>query len=244
LDLVSRFWAITYLISNLNGCRRDDDDEQDENVKKENNSPLELKYIFDGHSLGAVSVDISSDGRTAATSSLDCQIRFLDLENGCPVQRVTSKIDAGPLESWTIAYSPDATLIATGNYAGKIGIYDTQSGKLQTRLDTAGKFVLSVIFSPDGRRIASGSNDGMVKIFDVETEKLLHTLEGHALPVRSVAFVSDSDTVVTGSDDCHIKMYDIRREESPEMPISTFSGHGAWVLCVDPSPDGRYLASR
>ena len=200
---------------------------------------MELRYIFEGHSLGVVSVDISCDGRTAATSSLDCHIRFWDLESGSAAPGV-SNIDAGPIDSWTIAYSPDSSLIATGNHAGRINLYSTETGKSHERLETMGKFAMSVAFSPDGKWLACGVVDGMIKVFDVASGKMVHALEGHAMPVRSLTFSPDSCNLITASDDSHIKIYDMRNVEQ----IATLSGHGSWVLCVDASPKGNELASR
>ena len=107
---------------------------------------LELRYIFEGHSLGVVSVDISSDGRYAVSSSLDCHIRFWDLESGSPAQDMAANIDAGPTDSWTVSFSPDASLLATGCQGGKINLFSTETGKLMNKLDTTAKFALSVAF--------------------------------------------------------------------------------------------------
>jgi len=150
-------------------------------------------------------------------------------------------IDAGPVDSWTICYSPDSKVIATGNSSGKINIFSTETGKLLHGLDTAGKATLSVAFSPDGTKVASGAVDGIVKIFDTKTLKPVNTLEGHALPVRSLSFTPDSLSLITGSDDNHIKVYDAR---SGEDAVATISGHASWILSVDASPDERYFASR
>lgn len=62
------------------------------------------------------------------------------------------------------------------------------------------------------------------------------------MPVRTLAFSPDSQYLITGSDDQHINLYDLNT--NPERPLSTLSGHGSWVLCVDFSPDGRHFASR
>lgn len=107
---------------------------------------LELRYIFEGHSLGVVSVDISTDGRCAVSSSLDCHIRFWDLDSGAPAQDMAEKIDAGPTDSWTVCFSPDTTIVATGCQGGKINLFSTETGKLLKKLDTTAKFALSVAF--------------------------------------------------------------------------------------------------
>ena len=89
-----------------------------------------------------MSVDINHDGTIAASSSLDSHIRFWDLESGNQVK----SIDAGPVDAWTVCYSPDSKLVATGSHSGKINLYSVETGALQTKLDTTGKFTLSIAF--------------------------------------------------------------------------------------------------
>jgi WD repeat-containing protein 61 len=104
--------------------------------------PLTLRYIFDGHSLGLVSVDIDSAGSVAASSSLDSHIRLWDLESGSQLQT----IDCTPVDSWTVAFSPDGKQIGTGSHFGKVNLYCTERGVLLNSLDAAGKFTLTVAF--------------------------------------------------------------------------------------------------
>lgn len=101
------------------------------------------KFVFEGHTLGVVSVDVSQDGKIVATSALDSKIRLFDLDKESEIRT----IDPGPIDSWTIKFSPDGKLIATGNNAGKINLFDIESGenKPATQFD-AGKFAHSVDF--------------------------------------------------------------------------------------------------
>ena len=211
---------------------------------------LELRYIFEGHSLGVVSVDISADGKIAATSSLDCHIRFWDLESGNPAEGKVSVVDAGPVDSYSITFSPDSKLIATGGQEGRISIYNAETGKkisTEKKMDTNGKFPLSVKFSPDGYEVASGAVDGIIRIFDIESGKEKSKLDGHAAPVRGLAYFKpdsdgDSNILVTGSDDHLVSIYDLRVQNTSQ-PVCFLSGHGSWVLSVDTSPDGSVFAS-
>lgn len=104
--------------------------------------PLALRYIFDGHSLGLVSVDINSTGSVVASSSLDSHIRLWDLESGSQLKT----IDCTPVDSWTVAFSPDGKQIGTGNHFGKVNLYCTERGVLLNSLDAAGKFTLTIAF--------------------------------------------------------------------------------------------------
>ncbi|NXA89204.1 WDR61 protein, partial [Melanocharis versteri] len=174
-------------------------------VWKWNDEKLDLQWTLEGHQLGVVSVDISHTGAIAASSSLDAHIRLWDLETGKQIK----SIDAGPVDAWSLAFSPDSQYLATGSHVGKVNIFGVETGKKEYSLDTRGKFILSIAYSPDGKYLASGAIDGIINIFDIATGKLLHTLEGHAMPIRSLTFSPDSQLLVTASDDGYIKIYDV-----------------------------------
>ena len=100
---------------------------------------LDLEYIFEGHSLGVVSVDVNQAGTIAASNSLDSHIRLWNLESGEQVQA----IDAGPVNAWTVAFSPDSDFIATCTQSGKIILYSVKTGEKQGKeLDSNGKFTM------------------------------------------------------------------------------------------------------
>lgn len=50
------------------------------------------------------------------------------------------------VDAWTVTFSPDSKYIATGSHSGKINLYGVESGKLESSLDTTGKFTLSIAF--------------------------------------------------------------------------------------------------
>ncbi|XP_066590133.1 superkiller complex protein 8 [Prorops nasuta] len=210
----------------------------DDSVKvwEQRDKSLHLKHKLTGHALGVVSVAVSSDGAKCASSSLDSSLKLWNLEDG----ELISSIGVGPVEIWTVVFSPDDKFIVSGSHAGKIHLYGTESGKQEQSLDTrGGKFTLSVACSPDGKYIASGAIDGIINIFDVTYGKVLRTLEGHAMPIRSLCFSPDSQLLLTASDDGHMKLYDVK----DATVVGTMSGHGSWVLGVAFSPDGQNFVS-
>jgi WD40 repeat protein len=51
------------------------------------------------------------------------------------------------VNAWTVTFSPDSKLIATGSHSGKIILYSVGSGeKSEHSLDSTGKFTLSIAF--------------------------------------------------------------------------------------------------
>ncbi|MCL4117326.1 UNVERIFIED_CONTAM: hypothetical protein GTU68_010040 [Idotea baltica] len=167
---------------------------------------LSLLHSLEGHSLGVISVDVNEAGTIAASSSLDSTIRLWNLHEGKQVQ----SIDCGPVEAWSVVFSPNGKEIASGNHSGKINVYNVVDGRLVNTLDTRGRFTYSIAYSKDGKYIASGAIDGFINVFDIESGKLVHTLEGHAMTIRSLAFSPDSQLLLTAADDGHMKLYDVR----------------------------------
>ncbi len=167
---------------------------------------IQFSKGLEGHSLGIVSVDVSSTGRIIASSSLDSTLCLWDTQNGQLLNQVT----VGPVDLWTVAFSPDDKYVISGSHDGKITLYSVETAKAESVLDPQnGKFTLSLAYSPDGKYIASGGLDGIINIFDVNTGKVAQTLEGHAMSVRSLTFSPDSQMLLTASDDGHMKLYDM-----------------------------------
>ena len=103
---------------------------------------MSISQQYPGHVLGTISVVGNKAGTHAVTSSLDCQIRVLNLSSGA----VEKTIDAGPGELWQVAYSPDETKLASGSQQGKINFFDIETGKIAQEISTQAKFVLSVAY--------------------------------------------------------------------------------------------------
>jgi len=172
---------------------------------------------------------VNRAGTVTATSSLDSTIRFWDLDTGKEIRT----IDAGPVEAWTVDFSPDGKRLVSGTSSGCVNVWDVASGaKMGTLTKSRGAFAMSVAHSPDGRFVASGHADGAVCVANAKQE-LVHKLAGHKMPVRSLSFTSDSKLLITASDDKCVHIYDIAG--GGEL-LHRFTGHMAWVLAVAAHP--------
>lgn len=188
------------------------------------------------HELGVTSVSVSSEGKLAASSSLDSTIRIIDLEQGLNLKT----IDAGPIEAWTVAMSADARLVVSGTQGGCVNIWNVASGGCDTTLPTPGtSFAMSVAVSPDAKIAACGHADGAIHVFDVEKQSLLGRLDGHATTVRTLAFSADGSLLMSGADDTRANLYEVRSL----APVATLEGHSSWVLGTAFAPDGSVMAS-
>jgi hypothetical protein len=103
-----------------------------------------------------------------------------------------------PNASTALAFSPNATQIATGDGMGYVRLWDVESG-LQTsefRLHTSA--VRDIAYSPDGRRIASGAMSGTARVWDISNDIMIaefdNTTDDYVL---TVAYSPDGTLLAT-----------------------------------------------
>ncbi|CAE6536605.1 unnamed protein product [Rhizoctonia solani] len=141
----------------------------------------------------------------------------------------------------SIAFSSDATLIASSSHDHTLCLWRASNGSL-----VSGPFkghnsrVNSVSFSPDGMHLVSGSEDWKVRTW--ATSGILDCqllLAGHAGPVRSVVFSHDGMQIASGSSDHTVIIWDAIRGTL----LRTLRGHIGHVPCVQFSACGTFVVS-
>lgn len=104
---------------------------------------MELRQQLSGHSLGVVSVAVSNDGSTIASSSLDSGLCIWSADTG----QLLNQTALGPVDLWTVTFSPDGKHVISGSHEGKISLYSVETAKPELVLDPQnGKFTLSIAY--------------------------------------------------------------------------------------------------
>lgn len=153
----------------------------------------------------------------------------------CSLSRHTWQL-GGPVEA--VAVSADGLHFASGDWDGKVKLWDLTSGSLVITF-SHGQYVHAVAFDPRGERLASGSSDHTVRVYDTTTGELLQTLRGHDDAVVSVRFSTDGEQLLTAGFDNTARLWDLASGEV----IQVLSGHSWWVWAAEFSPDRQRIVT-
>ncbi len=140
---------------------------------------------------------------------------------------------------YSVAWSPDGKIIASGSYDKMVKLWDVASGKELKNLQDHIDAVFAVAFSPDGKHLASASQDRTVKIWDVATGNRLYTL-GDALDgLTGIAYSPAGDRVSAAGYDKTIYIWTVGETEGTLK--QSLIGDEESILALVWSPDGQTI---
>ena len=152
----------------------------------------------------------------------------LSWQEGCPVVAHTGGLRA-------LAFSPCGQRLASGDRAGAVILWDTQTGEAEQRMQTGSEPVCSLSFSGDGARLASGSGIGSIRVWNTTTGALLRTLQAPEAWVFTVHFSPTDNRILAVMACGTLTLWDV---DSGEV-MRSFAGSDSAVF----SPDGRTIAT-
>ncbi|GBE81734.1 dynein regulator [Sparassis latifolia] len=139
-----------------------------------------------------------------------------------------------------VAFHPTFNLIASASEDATVKIWDWETGEFERTLKGHTRTVNDVDFDSKGNLLVTCSSDLFIKVWDVQNDwKNTKTFPGHEHTVSSVRFMPGDQQIVSASRDRTIRIFDVASTHL----IRTISVHSDWVRCVEPSEDGRLLAS-
>jgi WD40 repeat protein len=168
---------------------------------------------------------------------------------------------------WSVAFSPDCTLLATGSSDCLVRLWDvhsttdTQSPRL---LEVHSSAVTAVVFSPNGRLLVSGATNGSIRLWDTtswtmqEISASSQKFAASSPKIHAVAFSPDSQTLASCTEYGRIALYTASTERRLDddgpwrISIADLTGHTfhggiptrlSAIHDVAFSPSGKLLAS-
>ncbi|MHC4065534.1 MAG: protein kinase domain-containing protein, partial [Planctomycetota bacterium] len=176
------------------------------------------------------------DGRRMAVEWAVGRIRLVDVDS----LQVLSTFEAHDNVIWAMAFSPDATRLASASSDGTVRITDVAANPpvaLATLRGHRGT-ILDVSFSPDGSLVASRGQDRTVRLWDVRTGSAVEVFQTAGDEAGPTAFLPDGQTLIAADDDGAVHFWDVRSADAWAV-----RGHRSYVYPVLLSPDGATVYS-
>lgn len=140
---------------------------------------------------------------------------------------------------FSLAFSPNDTLLAAGTYLGEIRLWRIANQQPYRILMGHESPVAAVAFDPASASLVSGSMDKTVRLWDIETGNCRLVLNDYAASVLTVAFSPDGQAFAASGDAQTIWVHN---SQSGAI-LQTLVGHTERVHGLAFSRDGKILAS-
>lgn len=148
---------------------------------------------------------------------------------------------------WSVAFSPDGSLLASGDQFGQIHLVDPNTGKYIKRFEGHSGRVVSISFSADMRTFASGSIDGTLYIWDIASGEKKHTSDGFFNPLTSAGSFGvspDGKTIALWGSSHGMCLWNSTAGERRKTPINSLLS-GQHSLGGSPyDKDGNFIPAK
>ena len=135
-----------------------------------------------------------------------------------------------------VAFSPDGVLLATGDRAGNLFVWEAETGREFLTLRGHEGAITALSWRDDSNVLASASEDTTVRLWEMENGSLIKKWGAHGGGTSSVEFAHDGNLVTAGRDK-QVKLWDQNGKN-----LKTFEGFPDIALAATVTSDGARIA--
>jgi cytochrome c len=140
-------------------------------------------HVFKGHTAEISALALSSDGKWAASTSIDHTVRLWNLETLKPGPVLRGH--KGPTNG--VAYSKDDKTIYTASYDGTLRTWDSDTGEFKRILYRHGFGINTLRRFPGGDLLVFGALNGKALVIDGKSGERVHEFKGIEGPFLAIA---------------------------------------------------------
>ena len=180
-------------------------------------------------------IDVEQQGHLLAFGGDDHIVRLWNVLD----QKFVSQLRGHREAIRGLAFSPDASRLATVAQDGQIHFWNVRDGRLLRSLNEPVRGTRQITFQPDGSRFAVCGFDKNVHVYDSATYRLLATLPAHDTNNEAIAYSADGSLLAVGGRTGVVRIW----QTSDNGHLTDIEGDGRRVRAIAFSPDGSQLAT-
>ncbi|MCA9981416.1 MAG: WD40 repeat domain-containing protein, partial [Anaerolineales bacterium] len=186
--------------------------------------PIRRATLQNGPTDKVYDLAVSPNGRLLAVAGADSVIYLYDITNpGFPSSSPVRVLDGHTTEVNSIAFSPDGTLLASGDDAGRIILWRVATGENLGTLAGHANWILSLDFHPEGQILASASRDNTILLWDVPTlTRLSGPFVAHEDWVWEARFNETGDQLLSAGRDNLLYLWSLFVSEQLDVKLANF----------------------
>jgi len=131
-----------------------------------------------------------------------------------------------------LAFSSDDRLLAAGDLAGKILIWDLHEGVLLKILKGHNRSVTAVAFSPDNRQLVSADSDSMVRLWDISAGEAQSSWVASKTEINRIAWTPKGTKIISTDIEGTASTWDVK--QSRMVDRRRMSGTVEGILFTSP----------
>jgi WD40 repeat protein len=180
----------------------------------------------------------SPDGQVLAVACSDGNTRLFDVATEV---EINPPLTFSPSQTWSVAYSPDDSTMATGSANGTVTLWDDDAfrqigGYMNTDATPAG-----VAYSPNDTMIATANTNGTLQLWDAASHQQIGpSMIADKQKLWNAAFSPNGKLIATASDDGSARIWSVATRQQVGVPMTI---KGQTVFSVAFSPNGKIFAS-